>query len=124
MRPRRRFTQPERNRWRLPVRILNPHLALLDSQHTPRSVSQLKDVTLQTLDREVFFDRADNQIARLEYDGIIRRVGYGAARCDGGEARAPASTQPLVYRIVVQVSGAPASLGAESFREHANDRIK
>ena len=56
MRARRRFAQPEGNRRRLTVRILNAHLALLDSQHAPRSVSQLKDVALQTLDREVFID--------------------------------------------------------------------
>ena len=34
--------------------IFNAHLALLDAQHAPGSVSQLKDVTLQTLNREVF----------------------------------------------------------------------
>src|SRR5829696_246821 len=124
MRSRRRFTQPERNRRRLSMRILNAHFALLHSEHTPRRVSQLKDVALQTLDSEVFVHRSDDQIAGLEHDCIVRGVWYGATRCDGGEARSPASTQPLVYRIVVQVSGTPASLGAEPFREHANDRVK
>src|SRR5688572_20498417 len=122
--PRRSFTQPERNRWRLSVCILNPHFTLLDSEHAPGSISELKDVTLQTLDREVFVNRPYDQIAGLEYDGIVSRVGYGAARGDGGEARSPASTQSLVYRVMVQVSGTPPSLGAEAFGEHADDGVK
>ena len=36
------------------MRILDAHLALLDSQHSPRRVAQLKDVALQTFNREVF----------------------------------------------------------------------
>src|SRR6185369_14414316 len=65
VRPCRGFTQPERNRGGLTVRILDSHFALLYSQHTPRSVSELKDVALQTLDRKVFINCADNEIARL-----------------------------------------------------------
>ena len=54
MRARRRFAQPKGNRRRLSGRIFNPYLALLNSQNPPGSISQLKDVTLQTLNREVF----------------------------------------------------------------------
>ena len=54
MRARRRFAQPEGNRRRLTVRIFDTHLALLDSQHSPGSVSQLKNVALQTFNGEVF----------------------------------------------------------------------
>src|ERR1043166_7835447 len=101
---RRRFTQPERNRWRLSVCVLNTHLTLFDSEHTPRCVSQLKDVTLQTLNREVFVYRSDHQIAGLEHDRIVHCVRYRSTRCDCRETRSPASTQPLIYGIVMQVS--------------------
>ena len=40
--------------------LLNSHLALLHSQHAPRSVSELKNVALQTLDCKVFINRTNH----------------------------------------------------------------
>src|SRR6185369_5269556 len=121
MRPCRRFTQPERNRRRLTMRILDPHLPLLDPQHTPRSVSELKDIALQTLDRKVFIDRADNEIARLEYDCIIRGVGNRAAGSYRSQPRASTTAQTLIHRIVMEIRRSPPSFRAESFSQHPHD---
>src|ERR1051325_8213297 len=124
MRPRRRLTEPERNRRRLPVRILDTHFPLLDSQHTPRSVSELKDVALQTLDREVFINGADHEIARLEYDCIISRIRNRTAGSDRRQPSASATAQSFVHGVVMQVRRPPPALRAEAFRQHAHDRIK
>jgi hypothetical protein len=54
MRPSGSFAKPKRNRRRLAMRILDAHLALLDTHHPPRGIPQLENITLQTLNREVF----------------------------------------------------------------------
>ena len=51
--------------------ILNSHLALLHSKHTPRSVTELKDIALKTFDCKIFIDRADNKFTRFEHYGIV-----------------------------------------------------
>src|SRR5215213_1208253 len=124
MRARWRFTEPERNRRRLAVGILDSHLALLHSQHTPRGVSELKDVALQTLDCKVFIHTADDEITRLEHDGIVCRVGNRAARSDCCEPRTSTAAQALVHRIMVKIRGTSPSLRAETFREHSHYRVK
>src|SRR5215213_3900443 len=106
------------------MRILNAHLALLDSEHTPRRVSELKDIALQALDRKVFVNRTDHQTTRFKHYCVVRRVGYCAARGDRSETCPTPATKPLINRIMVQVRRAPPSLGAETFREHADDRVK
>src|SRR3954447_1729260 len=106
------------------MRILDAHLTLLDSQNTPRRVSELKDVALQTLDRKVFIDCADNEIARLEHDCIIRSVRNRAAGSNRRQTRASPATQPLVHSIVMQISRSSPAFCAEAFGEHPHDRVK
>src|SRR6266496_3957666 len=96
MSARRRLSQPKRNRWGLAVCILNTHLALLDAQHAPRPIAQLKNVPLQTFDREIFIYRANYETTRLEYHCIVGRVGYGAPGSYRCSPRAPASAQTPV----------------------------
>src|SRR4029079_3643959 len=124
MRPGRGFTQPKRNRGRLSVSILNSNLSLLYSKHTPRSISQLKDIALQTLDRKVFIHRSDHKFAGLEHDCVVSCIRNRATRCDRSESRASATAQSLIHGVVMQISRAPPTLRRESFREHAHDRIK
>src|ERR1041385_3924144 len=100
MRARRRLTEPERNRRRLALRILDSHFALLDAQHTPRRVSKLKDVALQTLNRKIFVHCTDNEIARLAHYRVISRVRDSPAGSNRRQARASTTTQPLVHRVV------------------------
>jgi hypothetical protein len=83
--------------------ILDAHLSLFDSEHSPTCVAQLKNVAGQTLNRPVFVNAADHQAARFEHDGVICGVGNGPARSDRRQARAAASTQTLVYCIVMQI---------------------
>src|ERR1044072_6037509 len=104
MRARGRFTEPERNRGRLPVSILDSNFPLLYSQDTPRSISQLKDIALQTLNRKVFVHRSDDKFAGLEHNGVVSRIWNGAAGRDRCESCASATTQSLVDRVVMQIS--------------------
>src|SRR5215213_509487 len=55
----RSFTQPERNAGGLAVRICDAHRALLHAKNSPGGISQLKDVALKTLDREVLVHGSD-----------------------------------------------------------------
>jgi len=73
---------------RLPVRIFDANFSLLDAEHTPRRVAQLKNIALQALDREVFVDRSNNEPAWFEHNRIISGVRNCAAGGDGSQPRA------------------------------------
>ena len=106
------------------MRVLDSNLPLLHPEHTPRSISELKDIALQTLDRKVFIHRSNHQFAGLEHDGVVSRIRNRTARRDCRQSRTSAATQSLVDGVVMQVSRSPATLGRKSLREHAHDRVK
>ena len=117
----RRFTKPEGNRRRLPVRILHAYFPLLDAEDTPGSVAQLKNIALQTLDSEVFIHRAYDQTAWLEYNSIISGIGNRATGSNCCEAGAAAASQTMIHGVVVQISRAPPTLRGKTFRQHADN---
>src|SRR4030095_11419834 len=75
----RRFAQPERDAWRLAVRVFHADLARIDTENFPGSVPELKDISGQTFDREVFVDRADKRFGGFEDNAIIGVVWNSAA---------------------------------------------
>src|SRR6185295_4041339 len=101
------------------MRILHPYLTLLDTQHAPGSVSQLKHVPLQTLNGEVLIYRTDHELAGFEYDRIIRCVRDGPAGRDCRDAGVAAPAYSMIDRIMMEVSRATPALGGKSLSEHA-----
>ena len=63
----RRLAQPERNRGRLAVRILDAHRAALDAQDSIRGIAELEHIALQALDGKVLVHGADEMAFRLEH---------------------------------------------------------
>ena len=63
---RRGLAEPEGNRRRLAVGVLDEHLTLRDLEDAPRRDAKLEDVAGHALDGEVFVDRADHDSLRLE----------------------------------------------------------
>jgi len=60
----------------VPMRILDAHLSLFDTQATRQDVlTQLKNVSTQSLNRKVLVDAANHPSARLEHHRVIRGVG-------------------------------------------------
>ncbi len=116
--------EPERDRRRLALRVDDPHLARLDLPDQVGGVAQLEDVARHALDREVFVERADEGVRRLEQDAVVTDVGDRAPRRDGGEPRAAAPAQAVVDAVVVHVRGAPAAAGREALREHLDDVVE
>src|SRR5204863_54829 len=55
----RRLAEPERNRGRQPVRVLNPDFSRRDALDAPRVVAEKKNIAREALDREVLVDLAD-----------------------------------------------------------------
>ena len=58
-----RLAEPERDRGRRALRVLDPHGAALDAQDAVRAVAELEDVAGQALDREVLVDGADRWLS-------------------------------------------------------------
>src|SRR3954470_15953703 len=83
-----RFAQPERNAWRLAVRILDPHHAALHALDAVGIVAELEDVALQALDRKILVHGADDVVLGLEQDLIVGIVRDRAAGGERGETRA------------------------------------
>src|SRR5215471_19968349 len=78
------LAQPEWNRWRLSMSIGYPDSPILHSEDFPRSIPELKDVTLQALNCPVFINRADYGVCRLKHHRVISGVGDRPARCNRG----------------------------------------
>ena len=65
------------------MRIFDAYFADSDALDGVRTVAKLKDVSGETLDREVFIQRAHERFRWFENHAVIRSVGYGAAVGDG-----------------------------------------
>src|SRR6266851_7510816 len=124
MRACRRFTQPKRNRRWLPVCIFDADFSLLYTQHTPRRITQLKNVALQTLNSKVFIHRADHETTWLEYHCVVGRVGNGPAGGDRRQTRPSSPTQSPVDCIAMKIRRAPATLCRKTLCQHTYDRVK
>ena len=117
----RRLAEPERNRRRLALRILDAHAARLDAQDPIRRVAELEDVAGEALDREVLVDRADELARGLEHDVVVGGVGNRAARRERGQPRAAPAAQHAVDGVAMEVRGAMAAARGEALGEHAHD---
>src|SRR5438046_2617180 len=106
------------------MRVFHAHLALLDPQYAPRSVAQLKNVTLKTLYSKVFVNCSNYKIAGLQYNGIISRIGNSAAGSDRRQARSSSSPQPPVNRVMMKIRRTPAALRRKAFGEHPHHSVK
>src|SRR6185312_6149636 len=119
-----RFAEPERNGWRLAVRILDPDDAALHAQDPVGRIPELEDVALQTLDREILIHRADELRLRLQHHPV---VGVVRNRYEGGNRREPgtaASAKEMVYRVMMNQGTVAPPSRREAFREHAEDGVE
>ena len=60
--------------------VLDAHHARVHLQDSPRSVAELKDIARHALDREIFVDRANERLGRLQDDAVIGIIRDGASR--------------------------------------------
>src|SRR6266571_9234221 len=103
--------------------IPNPDLAGIDAQDLPGGVAELENIPGHTLNGEVFIDRADERFAGLQHHAVIGIIGNGAAGSQRHQSTATASAHAMVHGVVMNESGAAATLGAEAFREHSENVI-
>ncbi len=69
--PPRSFAEPERNRGRLAVRILDAYDTAFDADDPVGGITELKYIACEAFDREVFVHRADEMAFRLEHHLIV-----------------------------------------------------
>ena len=108
----RRLAQPERDRGRRAVRVLDPHHALaLHAANAPGGGAQQENVARLTLDREILVDRPDERALRFLDHAEVAGFGNHAAVEQRGEPRRPARAQHAVNPVAVnQRVRAPAAL--------------
>jgi hypothetical protein len=85
---RRRLAEPERDRRRQAVRIGDPDRATRDLEDPPGRVTELEDVARVRLDREVLVERADESVAGIEDDAVVRDSGIAPPEVSAS-SRAP-----------------------------------
>ncbi len=119
-----RLAEPERNRGRLTVRILDAHRAALDPQDSIGGVAQLEHVALQALDGEVLVHRADELRLGLEHDAVVGVVRNRAARSDRREAAAAPRTQHLVDGVAMNERALPSAARAEPLGQHRDTLVE
>jgi hypothetical protein len=90
----------------------------------PGGVAKLKNIASQAFDREVFVDRTDESVARLNHHAIIAVVRNGPAGSQRHQARAAPAAYAMIDLIVMDQGGATSALGAEPFGQHAEDFLK
>ncbi len=104
--------------------VLDAHGPRGHLQNAPRCVAELKHVTRQALDGKVFVQRANEDIARVQHDAIIRGVRDRAARGDRGEACGTTASHAGIHLVAVHQRGPPPSPRGEPVAEHAQDAIE
>ena len=119
----RRLADPEGDRWRRSLGVLDPDPAALDAANPPRGVAQEEDVAPHTLDGEIFVDGAHEGVLRLGDDVVVGVVGDSAAAGEGRQTGAAAPAQLAVYRVAVDVSTPASVAGRDPLGEHLDDLV-
>ena len=121
---RRRFAEPERDRRRRALRVGDADGAAADLQDLPRGVAELEDVAGVALDREVFVERADERVVRLEHDAVVGDLGDRAAGGEREHSRSAAAAHLAVHFVAMDERAAPPALRRESVGDHLHDRVE
>ena len=119
-----RFAQPERDRRRRALRVLDPHAAGLDAQHAVAGVAQLEDVAGAAFDGEVLVHAADGQRVGFEQHRVVAGVGDRAAGHHRGHAPALAAAQLAVDRVAMDQAGARAAAGGVALGDHPHHVVE
>ena len=119
-----RFSQPERNRWRLPLGILHPDLASLNPPDLPGCIPQQEHVSGKALDGEVLVDRAYKGLFWVENDIVVGVVGDRAATGHGRYGCAAPAFNLEVYAISMQERPAPSLPESEPLGQDFNDLVE
>ena len=114
------LAQPERDRRRLAVSIVDPHPTGFDTQNAIRGVPQLENVPSEALHREVFVDCSDNLSGRLEHHVVIGVVRNRAAGRERGKARPAPAAQYSVDGVAMDIRRAVSSAGAVPIGDHTH----
>jgi hypothetical protein len=97
----RRLAEPERKRRRLAMRVLDADGVLLHADDAIGVIAELEDVAGHALDREVFVQRADEDVLRIEQDLVIGVVRDRTAGGNRGQPRAASRGAARGYTIMM-----------------------
>ncbi len=121
---RRRLAQPERNVRRRSFRVSNAHHAAAHLHHLPRGVAELEDVAGHALDSEVFVERADEYVFRLEEHAIVGNFRDRSSGGDREHSRAAAAAHLGVHFIAMHERAASSAPRGETVGDHLHDGIE
>ena len=122
--PCRRLSQPERNGRRRSRGVGDAHRAAGHLEHAPGRVPQLEDVASTALDREVFVERADERLFRLEHDPVVGDFGNRPTRGLREQPRAAAPAHRAVDFVTMNERRPAAAPRREPFSGHRQHRVE
>ena len=114
------LTEPEWDRGRHAMGILDAHDAPFNAQNSIGGVAKLEDISSHAFDGEVFVHRADDLAFGLKKDLIVGGVGNGSSRGQSRQTRAPPAFEHTVDGVVVNQRTAPATAAHDTLGEHAD----
>ncbi len=86
--------------------------------------AEQEDVARHRLDRPVLVDRADERVVGLGDHPVVTGLGNGTAGREGRQARALASADLVVDRVVVEVRGTLAAAGLDAVGDQVDDIVE
>ena len=120
----RAFPEPEGDRGPRALGVAYAHLESIHPQQLPAVAAQRENVAGQCLEGEVFVERADHGVVRVQHYLIIEHVRDGAAigqRCQAGIA---AGTDPVVDHIQVQIGALAPQPRGVAVGQHLHDAVE
>ncbi len=90
----------------------------------PGSGAEQEDVTRQTLDREIFIQRADYFALGLRHHGVGRGFRDRAAGSNGHQTRSTPAPHAAIHLIAMQISSVAATLRSDPIGQHGHDGVE
>src|SRR3569623_3636544 len=117
------FAEPEGDRSRRAMGVLDDDFTAAHVLHAPRHVAEQEDVAPLAFDGEILVQRADESAVLLGYDTVVGLFGNGAARGLCGNASPAARAEAAIDAVAMQLGALPAALG-DAFAENFEDGVK
>jgi hypothetical protein len=112
------LAEPERNVRRRAFRVGHADHAGAHLQHAPRRVAELKDIARVAFDREVFVQRPDEGVFRLQEHAVVGHFGDRAAGGERQHARAAPAAEAAANFVAMHERAAASAFRRKTFGDH------
>ena len=115
---------PERDAGRGALGVFHPQRPGFHAADAPGGGAEQEDIAGHALHGEILVHRAHCDAFGLGHHQVLRGVGNGAARGDGGEARVAPAAHAAVHGVAVQVGAGAAARRGDALGEHSQHLVE